>query len=888
MNHIGGGGATGRDAPGGTLGSDTLAVANLVIGSLARFARVVTARRPAAPRGYFLDTGVAMSRITIRLWGAILLVVWSGAAVGCGAGGYSRRLEARVKDLKENSEFNQLQPAQELPGTRVSIRVPKYFEKPPLVVGQQQDGVTIEVYRVKPPVLALVEHKRTYEAMFETEDGSKLSCYCYIAASEVRSSPEPTRGIANALSNRYPESDSVFSDVDCLKPDGGLAAWKHLRSENPQVFYTLDAAGQAGYQRMPGVMEIYCREEQGYHVTIVWRSPKAIERQADLSRLAKLVAGSVTVRAEGEPAPSAPPPAPPGVLEETYPTAPQPAAVQPSTSETSEPTGSEPAAGAESLNLPVKDPALVDQSMGQLERIGEALLAFHDKEGRFPAAAAQSADGKPLLSWRVALLPYLGAEDLFTQFRLDEPWDSPHNKPLAQRMPAVFQTPGGLAAPRTCYLAIVGPGTLFGQPRAAKTDIRDGLEKTLVVVEVDPDQAVVWTQPSDWKWVPATPTAGLGKLRGDWFIALAADTVPYCLKLDADPAALRGAVTIAGGEATDLAALKAAVELPGAAGPGTPPTTPAQPEPATPTLLEQARQALAAGREREALLLLCADGVARDDAEVLDTLRWSPALKQPALANRWAVAVRASTKTPAAGGASAGGTNLTDQAARDCREKIAQPLVAKLQKDIADGHYGRWLGEAKTNVKSNEPPVEKSPGLVHILATDGEKIDQLVREEQVELVLTVEMAIRTTPRTGSQAIMQIVVSDSQGKRLWTSRDLNSTQVQAAQHRPGAPDPLAELIAQAVAALQRFHLTELPEIPREAAQRRAETLAASTMEQPLPALLELRYYQSRGLLDEQQLASLYERLVGNADDGSRLAGGAPEERLEIVRRWLPKP
>jgi hypothetical protein len=50
--------------------------------------------------------------------------------------------------------------------------------------------------------------------------------------------------------------------------------------------------------------------------------------------------------------------------------------------------------------------------------------------------------GKALLSWRVALLPYLDQNNLFNQFHLDEPWDSAHNKKLLSKMPKVFAPPG--------------------------------------------------------------------------------------------------------------------------------------------------------------------------------------------------------------------------------------------------------------------------------------------------------------------------------------------------------------------------------------------------------------------------------------------------------------
>ena len=58
----------------------------------------------------------------------------------------------------------------------------------------------------------------------------------------------------------------------------------------------------------------------------------------------------------------------------------------------------------------------------------------------FPPAVIEK-DGKPLLSWRVALLPYMNEDALYKQFHLDEPWDSPHNLELAKTVPFNFQSP---------------------------------------------------------------------------------------------------------------------------------------------------------------------------------------------------------------------------------------------------------------------------------------------------------------------------------------------------------------------------------------------------------------------------------------------------------------
>ena len=76
-----------------------------------------------------------------------------------------------------------------------------------------------------------------------------------------------------------------------------------------------------------------------------------------------------------------------------------------------------------------------------------------------------SKDGKPLHSWRVLILPQLDENTHYKEFRLDEPWDSPHNLPLLQRMPRVYAAPKRVDdpdEPNTTYLQVfVGDGAAF-------------------------------------------------------------------------------------------------------------------------------------------------------------------------------------------------------------------------------------------------------------------------------------------------------------------------------------------------------------------------------------------------------------------------------------------
>jgi RNA polymerase sigma factor (sigma-70 family) len=105
-----------------------------------------------------------------------------------------------------------------------------------------------------------------------------------------------------------------------------------------------------------------------------------------------------------------------------------------------------------------------------LKKLALAMHNFSDTYGRMPSPAKTDNKGKALLSWRVELLPYLGEQDLYQQFHRDEPWDSPHNKQLLSKMPAVFAPPGMKTRQpfSTYYQVFVSAGSpgRSGQPGA--------------------------------------------------------------------------------------------------------------------------------------------------------------------------------------------------------------------------------------------------------------------------------------------------------------------------------------------------------------------------------------------------------------------------------------
>jgi hypothetical protein len=186
-----------------------------------------------------------------------------------------------------------------------------------------------------------------------------------------------------------------------------------------------------------------------------------------------------------------------------------------------------------------------------LKQIGLALHNYHAAYDSFPPAATHDADGNPLLSWRVLLLPYLGENALYQQFRLDEPWDSPHNLPLAARMPFVFRCPYDPMFPtdKTSYVALTGEGTAF-PPTSAVTirQITDGTANTAVVSEIV-SSTIVWTKPEDVvvdeNFVAAQK---LGSNHGTGWSVLMADGAARFVDVKSDDETIHSLISIGGGE----------------------------------------------------------------------------------------------------------------------------------------------------------------------------------------------------------------------------------------------------------------------------------------------------------------------------------------------------
>jgi hypothetical protein len=194
--------------------------------------------------------------------------------------------------------------------------------------------------------------------------------------------------------------------------------------------------------------------------------------------------------------------------------------------------------------------ALRRQSVNKLKQLALAMHNYHSVNGSFPAAAVYGKDGKPLLSWRVVLLPYLDENKLFNEFHLDEAWDSEHNKKLLERMPKTYRLQyEGQKPDETVYVGLTGKGTIFDGKKGVKIqDITDGTSNTVLFVESA--RPVPWTKPDDLPYDADKPLPKLGIIPSGFDAAFADGSVRW-LKASVPVETLRALITRNGGEVLD-------------------------------------------------------------------------------------------------------------------------------------------------------------------------------------------------------------------------------------------------------------------------------------------------------------------------------------------------
>lgn len=197
-------------------------------------------------------------------------------------------------------------------------------------------------------------------------------------------------------------------------------------------------------------------------------------------------------------------------------------------------------------------------SRNNLKQIALAVINYSDTNNSRMPTDIRSKDGKALLSWRVAILPYLEQTPLYNEFRLNEPWDSDHNEKLIEKMPKVYAPIRVKAKPgETFYQVFSGENALFG-PKAMPrfpASIQDGTANTGLVFEAG--GSVIWTKPADLPFDVKKPLPKLGGMFDGVCNVGMCDGSVIRLRKAPDEKELKKLITPSDGEVIDLDKLEA-------------------------------------------------------------------------------------------------------------------------------------------------------------------------------------------------------------------------------------------------------------------------------------------------------------------------------------------
>jgi prepilin-type processing-associated H-X9-DG protein len=190
-------------------------------------------------------------------------------------------------------------------------------------------------------------------------------------------------------------------------------------------------------------------------------------------------------------------------------------------------------------------------SMNNMKQLMLAMHNYHSAHDHFPPAVVIGPDGKTPHSWRVELLPYLEQADLYNEYKMNEPWDSPANRKVLEACPKIFTFPGSEAGnTNSAYFALTGPETIM--PAEGKgvgiATITDGTSNTIALVETQRD--IPWTKPEDIPFDSKQATPKLGGFYPEsagFNVAFADGSVKF-IKDSINTFLLRALITKAGGE----------------------------------------------------------------------------------------------------------------------------------------------------------------------------------------------------------------------------------------------------------------------------------------------------------------------------------------------------
>jgi hypothetical protein len=633
------------------------------------------------------------------------------------------------------------------------------------------------------------------------------------------------------------------------------------------------------------------------------------------------------------------------------------------------------------------------QVINNLKEIALAMQNYQSANGKLPLA--KPAAGGPGLSWRVHLLPYLEHKELYDQFKLNEPWDSPSNKPLVEKMPKIYSNPTlSLVPGMTTYCVPIGENTAFPPGKQlALTDITDGTSNTMMVLDVDAGSAVVWTKPDDWEMDPVYITKGIGNNYRGIFLAALCDGSAKAVKTDVD--SVKRLVLRNDGQPIDPARAFAdgpsvglpfplplggpprdprlagsdprvppGFPMPPGPGPGDRPPPgplpPGYPDPRNPNpgvpnpnnpnpgipgdpnasqdppYIAEAKKALAAGHDNDAYQFIIAEAIAGEDKDNLkSSLKLAKAWPKSTLALRWGIGIEynpprnlpvgptpigkpnqappqpATGNNQQTGDPNAPKSDTPPLTAIDYYTgELGQKLLEKLKTRIEVGQFGEVLKtfsapsntaipnagypQGGVNLNPNVPkpisafkPQGVSPGIVYLGVDKLAGLQNRAKQEGLDGLVVFDVDVTASRTAVVNTTKMSVFNLNKKEPVYVSKQLKNIQVEKDRKEgKGSTDPVDDTFEKMFAAIDNvFKLDDVPEtLSKESITAYVMKQVDAAPQHKLPLVLEIMFYQEKGLISPEDAKVAFEKLLGAEGAGIT---GTPAERKAAIDKLLPK-
>lgn len=161
--------------------------------------------------------------------------------------------------------------------------------------------------------------------------------------------------------------------------------------------------------------------------------------------------------------------------------------------------------------MQARSAAHCSQCVNNLKQIALALHNYESSYGAFPPVYTTDAQGRPLVSWRVLIMPFMEQWPTIEEpgqpppppppwSHMDEPWDSPNNLKLGAFMPMCYACPNHpdrLNNKLTSYVLLTGRGTGFVGARSPSLSQLAGRTSDVVLVVEVANVDIPWMAPRD-------------------------------------------------------------------------------------------------------------------------------------------------------------------------------------------------------------------------------------------------------------------------------------------------------------------------------------------------------------------------------------------------------